>query len=757
MRPGDVRATGRPPPPEPRSETRSPVLRRILLSATGLAWTVLVALGIELLGSPWSGLSPLRAAGWVLLVVVLLVLAGWWISTVAERARLAHVRKLSRPIPGPPAPLRANWSPGPEPELTEETQAAADAVVASLRESSAVTVSGGDPVEVTTVVRAAAHRVMELSAFQAAYRDLRGHVTTGTSGDSSAYAAASIVFPAFGMVVPDCSDAALERAARRLVQELRADPALVVLDHVHQADAVEWLLRAWPSDGSAPWLVVVHEVQPWPETTVPAVVLDGAAPSKPGPAPPAHRAIEEFHADARVLARTLAELPPCELGADAVAAVHAEVSPGATRPLLEMLGDLGRHGVVECSPDTARYRMHPQQRAWATEIEWPHDTPPRWPAALPALLQHYADLCDQWLTALRTVANAGKARQWFRTEEPVLHALVTGTRPAEPRLAIDQLTRIADALDVWYARQYQPVRSLRVSNALYHIADDAGYPIHRALAQTRQRAAYRRGAPGYPPEPAPLPRHRLRAAMHARQAHEQGLEHLNLALSAAPTDHGLLDRAEASLKEAWLALPRADIAGAIAVALDLAVVHLHQGRLDSAQDRLDVAEDLTFKDSDLPGQAHVHELMGIVAWSGGERYRAVDRWLNAFGLFCKLADERGESRCLQHLATAVLADPGLARLALPASDDPETDPFDETYALLNARSWLERSLKLRPAQDDACLAARYLGEVDRRLPPRSEPGRIRSPRIPDDDHQPSRLERFGARLDRLVRRPGATG
>src|SRR5690606_14477335 len=115
---------------------------------------------------------------------------------------------------------------------------------------------------------------------------------------------------------------------------------------------------------------------------------------------------------------------------------------------------------------------------------------------LPALLQHYADLCDQWVTALRTVANAEKATQWFRTEEPMLYSLIKCASPTEHRMVVDQLTRIADALDVWYARQRQPERALKVANAYYAFADAAGYPIHRALAETRQRAAYRRGARG---------------------------------------------------------------------------------------------------------------------------------------------------------------------------------------------------------------------------------------------------------------------
>jgi hypothetical protein len=671
-------------------EIKSPFHRRALIWTSGVASTVLFALGTALFANAWSAY---QAVGWVVAIVIGLGLAGWTYSTAAERAERARLRRLATTIPGPAGPLPPYWSP-PKPEHVRQAdvddllQRLVDDGVARDHSRPTADRPGG------ILAQAVAAQMLDSdatapTAVRATYFDLRG-----LDLETAPHALAAVLFPAFGLGTPGGSETDLDRAATRLVAKLRVAPTLIVLANVPTVDAYGWLARAVRSAGRPPWVLVTD------------IEVSAEPPSDD----------IQFDPEAEALLRAFAELPSCEFDADAIAAVHTAVSPRFDRSLLEILNDLSVRGHLECLSGSTRYRLLPSVRDNVRDWQPPEDGD-RTAAALPAVLQHYATQCRRWRAALHTAAAASTAAHWFRTEETVLRSLVTSTQNdslSEP------LVVIADALDLWYSRQQFATPARLVADTMATVLTVQTHPEHHALAELRGKAARRHLEDEVTAtDPPSLPRSRLRHAILARHRHENGLRSLTHALSARGADRTRsLNDAARHLRDAWLALPRADTSGEIAVAINLAVVHLHQGRFDQANDRLALAADLARRRGDASGEAHVREMQGIAAWAGGRRYRAVERWGSAIEQYRTLEEQHGESRCLQHLATAVFCDRSLARL-LDVDDDPRRDLIDERHALQWAKDWLERSLLLRPWQSDdpnESLAMRLLNDVRALIP-----------------------------------------
>ncbi|WP_249644777.1 tetratricopeptide repeat protein [Nocardia sputi] len=307
---------------------------------------------------------------------------------------------------------------------------------------------------------------------------------------------------------------------------------------------------------------------------------------------------------------------------------------------------------------------------------------PQWGAALTALLHHYADRAGRWAIALETRRFAVGARRWFEAEEPYLRALVAAcANPGVefPAAALAHLLGIGNALDVWYARIGMAENERGVPDDLCSLPglDD----LNRDLMLLRAGRLPERPR-GYRPR-------RLSTSLAARWEHHAALRRL----ATVPLD---LDEVADQLETAWWLLPRDDIPGEVCALINLAVVHIRQGRLDAAQDRLELAESLTRTGLDPDGRAQTHETMGALWWARGEPRRALRCWQLALSAYRVLDDDPGIGRCLQHLGSAVVIAPDHATLLLPA--DP---PLTRVEALRQATGWLAEARRRHPAAHHA--------------------------------------------------------
>ncbi|MEV6769482.1 hypothetical protein AB0N05_12735 [Nocardia sp. NPDC051030] len=354
---------------------------------------------------------------------------------------------------------------------------------------------------------------------------------------------------------------------------------------------------------------------------------------------------------------------------------------------------------------------------------------PMWPAALPALLRYHADLAERWALALGRTAAAAAARRWFAAEAPYLHGLVIDcvTRRLEPpmrmlhRAIIPDLARLCDALDAWYAivgrdeDTARPGDSIGVAQAmrmLTQLGDNISDPLDATptgasepgLRPYWQLARIRTGEAAVAPGGI---RHRrlrfrrqqrqLETSLHARAVHRMALLRFAGLRSAdpAPIRTAALTSVEQDLERAWRRLPRPDITGEVSALVNLAVVHLHQGRLDAAADRLELAETLTRADHDPYGRAHTHEISGAVWWARGEPAQAIRCWQFALRDYRSLNDTLGIARNLQHLGAAAVVAPEYGGLLLT-----DSSPATTVEVLRQAIGWLDKAITLSTSAND---------------------------------------------------------
>ncbi|MEU0505326.1 tetratricopeptide repeat protein [Nocardia sp. NPDC005998] len=369
-----------------------------------------------------------------------------------------------------------------------------------------------------------------------------------------------------------------------------------------------------------------------------------------------------------------------------------------------LLEDLEVRGIVTyLGADRYCLRKKPRLPATAEVVAGP-----RWQAALPALLHHYADRASRWAIALETVRFARGARRWFEAQEPYLRTLFPAPTVPVPRAAVHELARIADALDVWYARKGLPENASGVAEALCRLTESDEFPLSRDLALLRA-GRLRVRPPKYRPRG-------LSTSLSARWAHYSALH----SLDTAPPSPIVLSEAENQLEVAWWLLPRTDVPAEVCALINLAVVHLHQGRLDAAQGHLELAESLTRGGRDPAGRAHTRETLGIVWWTRGEPRRALRHWQRALTAYRDLDDDLGTGRCLQHLGSAAIVAPEHGALLL--GTDP---PLTRAEVLRQAGGWLAASRRLHPgalhAEHYAQQAGSTLHTVDRWPLPAPDP------------------------------------
>ncbi|MEU4311796.1 tetratricopeptide repeat protein [Nocardia sp. NPDC024068] len=484
--------------------------------------------------------------------------------------------------------------------------------------------------------------------------------------------------------------------------------------------------------------------------------LDGPPPSdspavarEPEPAPGGHAA------DGNAVAAALRELPVFDYDAATVHAILTAmgmeqvpaaqpVPPVAPAPALVepwtaagLLANLVRGEVLECY-ERQRYRIvrAPWEPARAIVLAGA-----LWQAALFALVSHTADRAAGWAAGMTTAVLAPRARRWFAVEEKWLREIVANccndalVVAAVPPATAVQLVRIGDALDVWYALGGDGVDEESGVDGDGGAEEDGGEKHTRTVARElmklgpvklgghytamRLRAKVLEGA-----VPRRWPPWWRTTGIGARAEHANGLTLLETATS--PPE---VSKAVERLREAWWRLPREDAASQVRVLTALAVAYIRLGRVDAAQDRLELAALRARDDEDGDGWARAQELTAAVYWSRGEPRAALRCWLRALTTYRDLADDRGIGRTLQHLGGAALKVPEHADLLLVGDGAP-----GEAEVYWCAHGWLAEALRRNPdaayAQDYHADAAELRGGADAPAMDRWPP-EARDPAEPD--------------------------
>jgi tetratricopeptide (TPR) repeat protein len=269
-----------------------------------------------------------------------------------------------------------------------------------------------------------------------------------------------------------------------------------------------------------------------------------------------------------------------------------------------------------------------------------------------------AEEAEQWMIALGSHAGGMAAAEWYALHEEWLRELLMVEKPHVD--TIDDFARICDALEPWYVRRADPDALLQLSDLLGAAAEVCGRRDLAELAAARAATAYRMlgdldtASTRLGISDNIATHNRTAAAMTTRRQVERAL----LSLARADRSPAGNDRDEAVLNardrldEARLKRPGPDLAADVAIAVNLAVVHLYQQDAEGALDQLRPALARATAAGDLSGQAHALELMGVAAWMQRNRHEAVSRWDHAAHLYAEIDEREGHARCLQHLGSA---------------------------------------------------------------------------------------------------------
>ncbi|MGF6884519.1 tetratricopeptide (TPR) repeat protein [Nocardia sp. GAS34] len=337
---------------------------------------------------------------------------------------------------------------------------------------------------------------------------------------------------------------------------------------------------------------------------------------------------------------------------------------------------------------------------------------PEWGAALQTLVGHHADRATRWAAALDTGRLGAGARRWFEQEDAHLIALIRDCREiGRSRLsaAVPELIRLADALDRWYARNGWSAAKDGLALSIAEITTPADEPVEHELARVRLGARDVESAVSW--------LHRYKSSLVARRDQGEAMQRLREDWTDEATRVRALEGAAALLERAWGRVPARDVAGAVCILVDLAIVRLHLGSLDAARNCLGVAQSLAADDRDPAGLAHVYETMGVLRWQRGEARRALHDWQRALTRYRDLDHALGIARCLQHLGSAMALVPEYGGLLLNGSPG-------RGEVLRQAGGWLAHAGEVRPRGEygvpDAPLTVAAQVRVRDRL--LSEPG-----------------------------------
>ncbi|MEV6269799.1 hypothetical protein AB0L64_21710 [Kribbella sp. NPDC051936] len=271
-----------------------------------------------------------------------------------------------------------------------------------------------------------------------------------------------------------------------------------------------------------------------------------------------------------------------------------------------------------------------------------------------------AEEAEQWMIALGTDAGGMAAAEWFTLHEDGLRELLANEKAQNA--AVDDFARICDALEAWYVRHPDPDALLQLSELLTTTAESSGRRGLAELAAARAATAYRMlgdldAATTRLGVSSNIAAHgRTAAALKMRRQVERALLHLaraDRAPAGSDRDEAVLN-ARDRLDDARLTRPGPDLAADVAIAINLAVVHLYQYDGEGALEQLRPALARATAAGDLSGQAHALELMGVAAWMRRNPHEAGSRWEHAAHLYAEVDERDGHARCLQHLGSAAV-------------------------------------------------------------------------------------------------------
>jgi len=271
-----------------------------------------------------------------------------------------------------------------------------------------------------------------------------------------------------------------------------------------------------------------------------------------------------------------------------------------------------------------------------------------------------AEEAEQWMIALGTDAGGMAAAEWFTLHEDGLRELLANEKAQNA--AVDDFARICDALEAWYVRRPDPDALLQLSELLTTTAESSGRRGLAELAAARAATAYRMlgdldAATTRLGVSSNIAAHgRTAAALKMRRQVERALLHLaraDHAPAGSDRDEAVLN-ARDRLDDARLTRPGPDLAADVAIAINLAVVHLYQYDGEGALEQLRPALARATAAGDLSGQAHALELMGVAAWMRRNPHEAGSRWEHAAHLYAEVDERDGHARCLQHLGSAAV-------------------------------------------------------------------------------------------------------
>jgi tetratricopeptide (TPR) repeat protein len=289
---------------------------------------------------------------------------------------------------------------------------------------------------------------------------------------------------------------------------------------------------------------------------------------------------------------------------------------------------------------------------------------------VPPRVTALADQAEERLAELGTQAGGMASVEWFRASESELVGFVTGEWSNDELTPerVDDLARIADALDQWYVVERRGDALVRLGRSLEQIADRVDRYDLRELALVRVATGYRlAGEPDRAWEALGhsdgiAARGATSAAVRTRRQIEWALLHIDRAVPDLPADEteDALHNAHDRLDDASVSIPRADVAAEVALRIDLGVVALHRGDPERARQQLRSAASRAGQARDTSAHAHAVELMGVAAWLEGKAAEAVEWWRQADGMYAEVDETAGRIRCLAHLGTTGLADPAAA-------------------------------------------------------------------------------------------------
>jgi tetratricopeptide (TPR) repeat protein len=413
--------------------------------------------------------------------------------------------------------------------------------------------------------------------------------------------------------------------------------------------------------------------------------------------------------DAVWLLHALAELPVRALTEDDIAAVLAGHDDAAS--VADPLGELRiRYLVVESN---SRYRLPLEFRDAIAATTADEDRRGYARQAIPALLRHFAAEATDRAGRLGSDARDG---DWFHDAERSLRPLFNESYQDDEllELVIDDLGRIAGALEGWYVREQQTGELFDVNDALCAWAQRCRRAELAAAAAIRMATAHRMaGRLGYAGAMLDAAKERVAGLHHAPELEvREQLERALLCLATADPDAGSLTVAKENLERVLATDP--EHRNTTAVLINLGVLCLRLDQPDHALGHLRRAERLAIDRHDVSSRAHAIELRGVaLSLKEGRLLDAVAAWRLAEHYFRTSGEEQGESRCLLHLGATALMD---GRVAGRIRDN-RPDPLDERAAAAVAVTLLERAERLRAGRPGTQLVAHYLSIARARLVP----------------------------------------